>query len=164
VAKYSTQDRPSTSTAGSTSATSAQTHEGQSERSAPSSTNKGVLALAVLASWLIGFGFARSELFSPGVNSAKNSTVPEYGSPDEFQHAIRELMETFRPEEETPGDLVTTNPDVLHDHGFTTFVYHEGELRLSSFIIFSRRIAPTPRNMALKCVLICGVEFGRYCT
>lgn len=134
------------STHGSSSAGSlsinTQAHEQQSRTSEESkttnrgegSTSTGVLALTVLASGLIGFGLARSGLWNSGINYAKNGTG--YGSPEDFQKAIRELHEAFDPEEAAPGDLVTTNPDVLYDHGFSTLIHHEGMTH--SVVVFPR--------------------------
>ncbi|KXN82036.1 D-lactate dehydrogenase [cytochrome], mitochondrial [Leucoagaricus sp. SymC.cos] len=96
----------------------------RNENASAGLTSKGVLVLAFLASGLIGFGLARSDFLNSGIKSVTLTTG--YGSPEDFRQAIQELKETFGPEETAPGDLVTTNPDVLHDHGFSALVYHEG--------------------------------------
>lgn len=70
---------------------------------------------------------ARSGSWAGTDASLGKQQQPEYGTPQDFQKAITELKETFGPEEDSPGDLVSTNPDVLRDHGFAgTFLYHEG--------------------------------------
>lgn len=51
-----------------------------------------------------------------------SSHSPAYGNPTDFQSAIHELQEAF-PEE----DRVTTDPDDLHDHGFSVNDYHPGK-------------------------------------
>jgi len=52
-----------------------------------------------------------------------SSHSPAYGNPTDFQSAIHELQEAF-PEE----DRVTTDPDDLHDHGFSVNDYHPGSV------------------------------------
>lgn len=46
-----------------------------------------------------------------------------------YGRGIRELRDIFGKDETEEGELVSTNPDVLHGHGFSPYgVYHEGEL------------------------------------
>jgi len=84
----------------------------------------GVFALALI-SGLVGFGLAHSDFFGLKAHSRENTTG--YGSPEDFKKAIKELQEVFGPEEDSPGELVTTNPDVLLDHGYSSLIHHEGE-------------------------------------
>jgi len=79
----------------------------------------------VLISGLVGLGLAHSDFFDLKAHSRKDTTG--YGSPEDFKKAIKELQEVFEPEEDSPGELVTTNPDVLHDHGYSPLIHHEGE-------------------------------------
>ena len=88
------------------------------------SRSAGVFAL-VLISGLVGFGLAHSDFFDLKAHSRKDTT--SYGSPEDFKKAIKELQGVFGPEEDSPGELVTTNPDVLHDHGYSPLIHHEGE-------------------------------------
>jgi len=106
----------------------------------------GVFAL-VLISGLVGFGLAHSDFFD--LNSRENTTG--YGSPEDFKKAIQELQELFGPEEDSPGELVTTNPDVLHDHGYSSLIHHEGE----PYLFLRRGIRRCP------CLSI--VRGGSYC-
>ena len=88
------------------------------------SRSVGVFAL-VLISGLVGFGLAHSDFFDLKAHPRENTTG--YGSPEDFKKAIKELQEVFGPEEDSPGELVTTNPDVLLDHGCSSLIHHEGE-------------------------------------
>ena len=49
-------------------------------------------------------------------------TNPKFGSPKDFDAAIRELKEVF-----PAGDKVTTDAEDLHDHGFSVNDYLPGE-------------------------------------
>jgi len=79
----------------------------------------------VLISCLAGFGLAHSDFFNLKVHSREKNLG--YGSPEDFKKAIKELQELFGPEEDSPGELVTTNPDVLYNHGYSPLIHHEGE-------------------------------------
>jgi D-lactate dehydrogenase (cytochrome) len=47
---------------------------------------------------------------------------PKYGSPRDFQKGIKELREVF-----SPRGIVSTDPEVLESHGFSTMnSYHPG--------------------------------------
>ena len=88
------------------------------------SGSAGVFVL-VLISGLAGFGLAHSDFFNLKVHSREKNLG--YGSPEDFKKAIKELQELFGPEEDSPGELVTTNPDVLYNHGYSPLIHHEGE-------------------------------------
>ena len=45
----------------------------------------------------------------------------KYGSPEDFQRAIQELLDTFASQ-----DAVSTDPDDLHLHGYSDNDYHPG--------------------------------------
>ncbi|KAI0933110.1 hypothetical protein AcV7_004679 [Taiwanofungus camphoratus] len=69
------------------------------------------------------FGYyAASIQTALGVSAVSRSGLNEqYGSPDDFQRAIKELRETFPAE-----DAVSTDPEDLHVHGFSENDYHPG--------------------------------------
>lgn len=54
----------------------------------------------------------------------ESSTHSSFGSENDFSSAIEELRRTFASE-----DSVSTDPDDLHRHGFSTNDYHPGRLR-----------------------------------
>lgn len=91
--------------------------------------NVRTLLLVAVAAGILGFAAARSDIYGSLVKA-----TAAYGSPEDFKKAIRELQDTFGAEEDEAGDIVSTNPDVLHAHGFSTLVYHEGKARISSMI------------------------------
>lgn len=68
---------------------------------------------------------AHSSFFNLKAHSRENTGG--YGSPEDFKKAVEELQELFGPEEDSPGELVTTNPDVLLSHGYSPLIHHEGE-------------------------------------
>ena len=105
-----------------------------------SAGSAGVFALALI-SGLVGFGLAHSDFFGLKAHSRENTTG--YGSPEDFKKAIKELQEVFGPEEDSPGELVTTNPDVLLDHGYSSLIHHEGEpyLFVEFFIVRVYRLS-----------------------
>lgn len=104
----------------------------ENEYQAAYTPSTGAFALAVLTSGFIGFGLAYSDFFNSRAHSRENGIG--YGSPEDFRKAIQELQEVFGPEEGLLGQLITTNPDVLHDHGYSPLIHHEGELCLSLVI------------------------------
>lgn len=59
---------------------------------------------------------------SKQVVPAKSELNSQYGSPEDFKRAIRELEETFPSE-----DKVSTDPEVLHVHGYSENDYHPGK-------------------------------------
>ena len=61
--------------------------------------------------------------------------TPTYGNLVDFQAAIHDLQEAF-PDE----DRVTTDPDDLHDHGFSVNDYHPGEVFRASINIPAGRL------------------------
>lgn len=76
--------------------------------------------LTILASALLGFGVAKWRLFEDFQRSGSNS--PQFGSPQDIRKAIEELHTTFKSTEK-----VSTDPDDLHDHGFSANDHHPGE-------------------------------------
>ncbi len=113
-----------------------------------------MVLLTSLTTGLLGYAIARSGSLA-GTDIDKQPQ-PSYGSPEDFQRAITELKEIFGPEEDSPGDLVSTNSDVLHDHGFSTFIYHEG---MTSF--FFPSVASRKANRQLVGMLHSVVVFPR---
>lgn len=55
------------------------------------------------------------------IQSKDSSKEPTYGTPEDFDSAIRELRATF-----PSGEYVSTDPDDLHTHGFSENDYHPG--------------------------------------
>lgn len=130
VVGYSTQGDNAAGSVNITPRTSPHSQErrstptGGSEPPKSAGSHKSHVVLAALAAGLLGYVTARSEVLGSSVPAVEKH--PRYGTPEDFQKAIRELQETFCPEEKEPGDIVSTNPDVLYDHGFSALVYHEG--------------------------------------
>ena len=101
---------------------------------APESSTGSRTSLTVLfcvASGLVGYLLASEvdalksyrSIFGTNQNdSDEYFTNPKFGSPRDFQDAIRELRETF-PDE----DAVTSDPEDLYDHGFSVNDYLPGE-------------------------------------
>lgn len=89
-------------------------------RTATSSYSSGSLLATVLAastlSGLAGFLYARQQ---PDV--VDNLTNPQFGSPDDYERGIEELRKTLPSE-----DMVSTNPDDLLAHGWSSHVWHPG--------------------------------------
>jgi D-lactate dehydrogenase (cytochrome) len=105
----------------------------ESRLPAPSQASSRTLLLVAALVGIFGFAAARSDIYGSPV---KKSAA--YGSPEDFKKAIRDLQDTFGAEEDEVGDIVSTNPDVLHAHGFSTLAYHEGKARVSSMIGHNR--------------------------
>lgn len=78
------------------------------------------VGLGLVGSGLLGYSFATwnvKPVSSTGVADEK----PQYGSPEDFAKAIEDLKTTF------PSDgAVSTDPDVLHGHGFSIIHYLPG--------------------------------------
>ncbi|KAF9447008.1 hypothetical protein P691DRAFT_672357 [Macrolepiota fuliginosa MF-IS2] len=100
----------------------------------PRSQKNAFVFLIALAAGLSGYAIARSEVAISRASAVDPS--PNYGTPEDFQEAIQELQTVFGPEEKEPGDIVSTNQDVLQDHGFSALVYHEGMMH--SVVVFPR--------------------------
>lgn len=134
-ARFSSIQRDNTgvSTAGHERPLTARNGEGQkpkgSQLPASSQASSRTLLLVAVAAGIFGFAAARSDIFG-----SQSKTSATYGSPEDFQKAIRELQDTFGAEEDEVGDIVSTNPDVLHAHGFSTLVYHEGKSPISFMV------------------------------
>jgi D-lactate dehydrogenase (cytochrome) len=60
--------------------------------------------------------------FTTNSDSDDYFTKPKFGSPQDFHKAIEELRKAFPAE-----DTVTTDPEDLHDHGFSVNDYLPGE-------------------------------------
>lgn len=98
------------------STTPSSTPPPNSRRSSPA------FALIALISALIGFGAAKSSFFTDvTASNPSKAHTPVFGSPRDIQNAIAELRITFG-----PGDKVSTDPDDLHDHGFSPNEHHPG--------------------------------------
>lgn len=74
--------------------------------------------LALVASGFTGYYIARSTNASIIGNS---DTQTQYGTPSDFDAAIRQLKIDLPSE-----DIVSTDPDDLHYHGFSENDYHKG--------------------------------------
>ncbi|KAH9480894.1 D-lactate dehydrogenase [cytochrome], mitochondrial [Psilocybe cubensis] len=75
------------------------------------------VALSVLISASLGFGTAVYLTDSPYLKSE----TPQFGSSDDIQNAISDLKKIFG-----AGSKVSTDPDDLHDHGFSANDHHPG--------------------------------------
>jgi len=94
-------------------------------------TNTGVLII-VIASTTLGLLLAKLPLFSPenilGGLSGKStsqdasSVRPQFATSEEMKRAILELEESFG-----GAEKVSTDPDDLHNHGFSANDHHPGE-------------------------------------
>ncbi|KDQ51241.1 hypothetical protein JAAARDRAFT_41303 [Jaapia argillacea MUCL 33604] len=86
------------------------------------------IALACVFSGFFGYGISQSrrkvtiniETHSPHRDALTN---PEYGSPEDFQRAIRDLKHAFENDTEV---RVETDPEVVKVHGFSENDYHPG--------------------------------------
>lgn len=95
------------------------TSQGATHRASPN--RYLVIALGSALSAFFGY-YAASIQTALGVSAVSRSGLNEqYGSPDDFQRAIKELRETFPAE-----DAVSTDPEDLHVHGFSENDYHPG--------------------------------------
>ena len=83
-----------------------------------------VVLITSLTAGLLGFTIAKSapSLLSP-TNKDHETESTQFGSSDDFKKAIRELQSTFPLE-----DQVSIDPGDLYAHGFSTNVYHPGNL------------------------------------
>lgn len=79
----------------------------------------GGLALALGGA--VGYALGSGSRPSGATTAPSTSSVPQYGTPEDFKAAIRELQRAL------PGDMVTDDEDVLQEHGFSTNDYHPGE-------------------------------------
>jgi hypothetical protein len=93
--------------------------------SATSSVPFGYIALASALSGLAGYWLASRP---KALLDTKITPVPhvdaaaaQYGSPEDFKQAIKELKASL------PEDAVSTDPDVLHVHGYSENDYHPSE-------------------------------------
>ncbi|EIN11736.1 hypothetical protein PUNSTDRAFT_119000 [Punctularia strigosozonata HHB-11173 SS5] len=93
-----------------------------SSSSTSSNALYGYIALASAASGLTGYWLASRS----GAPEAKKTTpvpqldapAPQYGSPEDFKKAIEELKSSLS------QDAVSTDPDVLREHGYSENDYH----------------------------------------
>lgn len=107
-----------------------------STRSTPANsrlTSRGRIFLGALTCALLGYTVGTSAslpspLTSLGLGRGQGSTEddePTYGTPGDFQKAIRELRHTFSNGGHESG-IVSTDPHDLHMHGFSENVHHPG--------------------------------------
>ncbi|KAF9553236.1 hypothetical protein CPC08DRAFT_673450 [Agrocybe pediades] len=89
-------------------------------------SNPSVIILAI-GSALCGFAIAQLPVFS-GDSVAQNVNAkeakPQFATPEEMEQAITELKKTFG--QEGDNGKVSTDPDDLHDHGFSENDHHPG--------------------------------------
>ena len=81
------------------------------------------MGLGLIGSGLLGFSLATwmakpSQL--PSGDPGLVDEQPQYGTPEEFKMAIAALESLF------DDSAISTNPDVLYDHGFSIDDYHPG--------------------------------------
>jgi D-lactate dehydrogenase (cytochrome) len=92
---------------------------------AASSVPFGYIALASALSGLAGYWLASrpKALLDTKLTPVPHidAAAPQYGSPEDFKQAIKELKACL------PGDAVSTDPDVLYEHGYSENDYHPGE-------------------------------------
>ena len=82
-----------------------------------------VAAVAVLTTLGVAFDEYLNSRYSEQKATSRKSG---YGSPEDFQRAIEDLKVALAHIE----DAVSTNPDVLHEHGFPiTGIFHPGAER-----------------------------------
>lgn len=79
------------------------------------------IVIGSIASGLIGYSL--SAFWKPSLTSeALEETEPKYGSPKDFEQAIKELRNLF-----DSDDAVSTHPDDLRIHGYSENDYHPSE-------------------------------------
>lgn len=98
---------------------------------ATSSYSSGSLLATVLAastlSGLAGFLFARQQ-----PDADDTLTNPQFGTPEDYERGIEELRTTL-----PSKDMVSTNPDDLLAHGWSSHVWHPGKShRYSPFMLY----------------------------
>lgn len=111
----------------------------------PAKSNKSVYAFALgsVFSGALVYYLASTQRAGFGAQSAIPSTKSglneQYGTPEDFQTAIREFRSTFVEE-----DTVSTDADVLEVHGFSENDYHPGGFSISFIgslvMILTRRV------------------------
>ncbi|KIJ64816.1 hypothetical protein HYDPIDRAFT_111420 [Hydnomerulius pinastri MD-312] len=103
-------------------------------------TSKVVLTVGALGCTLLGYTLSLS--FAPSTSpftspasspfsflpfwGKEDDDEPTYGSPRDFENAIRELREAFRAEQEGGEGIVSTDAEDLRVHGFSENDYHPG--------------------------------------
>jgi len=96
-----------------------------------------VLAAAV-ASGVLGYAVSKS-LSSKEKAGVKTSTG--YGSPQDFQKAIKDLRDAF-----DDPEAVSTDADDLRTHGFSTNDWHPGMSSTRNYMLFVHRLTMPQRN------------------
>ncbi|KDQ13157.1 hypothetical protein BOTBODRAFT_111787 [Botryobasidium botryosum FD-172 SS1] len=86
--------------------------------SSPSRFGSTALLLAAFLGGITSYSIGSLARASPTISSG--SRTPTFGTPADFQRAITELRAIF------PASRISTNPDVLHAHGFSLNTYHPG--------------------------------------
>ena len=78
------------------------------------------MGLGLISSGLLGFSLAtwmaKPSQLDPGLVDEQ----PQYGTPEDFKMAIATLEALF------DDSAISTDPDVLYDHGFSINDYHPG--------------------------------------
>ncbi|KAF9464057.1 FAD-linked oxidase-like protein [Collybia nuda] len=107
-------DDPATSLGSRASSTSG-IHKGYS---------KVLLIAASVASGIIGYSIAQTRqvpALTPIGLDTTHDQEPQFGTREDFKKGIEELRQAF-----SSQDAVSTDPEDLHDHGFSIYDYHPG--------------------------------------
>ncbi|PCH37975.1 hypothetical protein WOLCODRAFT_135969 [Wolfiporia cocos MD-104 SS10] len=86
----------------------------------PVSSSSIIFLIASTLGGLGGYYLANGYAKKPETRPSLTGLNDQYGSPAVFQRAILELRETF------PEEIVSTDPDDLHVHGYSENDYHPG--------------------------------------
>jgi D-lactate dehydrogenase (cytochrome) len=76
------------------------------------------IVLGSVGSGLLGYTVAQAH---PASRAPLHDVLPTYGTPEDFQSAIKDLRVAF-----PAGDAVSTDLDDLHMHGFSENDHHPG--------------------------------------
>ncbi|KAF8877514.1 FAD-linked oxidase-like protein [Infundibulicybe gibba] len=111
---------------------SAYTKHPESANSPPTSTGTGngisvskflIFLVTAIGSGVAGYGIATTSNVGSTTSGLKaDSGFGNFGSPEDFQRAIKELKAEFSESEDT----ISTDPDVIYAHGFSSNDYHPG--------------------------------------
>jgi len=129
-------------------------HASTSNTAANSRTTSLPVLLGALTCAFLGYTVGSSAGFPSQVASSlglgrrqvpAENDEPTYGTPEDFQQAIRELRHTFSNEAYEPG-VVSTDPDDLRIHGFSQNDHHLGachsSLSVSTSIVLPPHLRP----------------------
>jgi hypothetical protein len=84
--------------------------------------------VATVASGIAGYTIAHAQqALTPTPTKSDATQEPQYGSPEEFKRGIEDLKQAF-----PSDDIVSTDSEDLHHHGFSVYDYHPGMRRRES--------------------------------